>query len=93
VDLRGEPADARKIEARPVTPRARRDAYVYFDNDAKVRAPFDARSLAEKLDRAPECEPDAQFEERRLALARAGSRLTAEQAAERRIEASRRWKD
>lgn len=88
-----EPADARKIEARPVTPRARRDAYVYFDNDAKVRAPFDARSLAEKLDRAPECEPDAQFEERRLALARAGSRLTAEQAAERRIEASRRWKD
>jgi uncharacterized protein YecE (DUF72 family) len=28
--------------------RARRDVYVYFDNDAKVHAPFDALSLAEK---------------------------------------------
>ena len=26
-----------------------RDVYVYFDNDAKVRAPFDAMSLREKL--------------------------------------------
>ena len=26
-----------------------RDAYVYFDNDAKVRAPFDAISLARRL--------------------------------------------
>jgi uncharacterized protein YecE (DUF72 family) len=30
------------------------DVYVYFDNDAKVRAPFDAMSLMERLDlRAP----------------------------------------
>jgi uncharacterized protein YecE (DUF72 family) len=29
--------------------RARRDVYVYFDNDAKVKAPFDAMRLAEKL--------------------------------------------
>jgi uncharacterized protein YecE (DUF72 family) len=28
---------------------ARRDVYVYFDNDAKVHAPFDARKLAQKL--------------------------------------------
>jgi uncharacterized protein YecE (DUF72 family) len=30
--------------------RKSRDVYVYFDNDAKVRAPFDAMSLARKLD-------------------------------------------
>ena len=30
-------------------PRRPRDVYVYFDNDAKVRAPFDARSLRAKL--------------------------------------------
>ncbi len=28
---------------------APRDVYVYFDNDAKVRAPFDAMALAERL--------------------------------------------
>lgn len=28
---------------------ADRDAYVYFDNDAKVRAPYDARSLLDRL--------------------------------------------
>jgi uncharacterized protein YecE (DUF72 family) len=38
--------------AAPDLPPARRnarDVYVYFDNDAKVRAPFDARSLKAKL--------------------------------------------
>jgi uncharacterized protein YecE (DUF72 family) len=29
--------------------RARRDVFVYFDNDVKVHAPFDAARLAEKL--------------------------------------------
>lgn len=34
----------------PVKPRASgRDVYVYFDNDAKVRAPFDAAALAKRL--------------------------------------------
>src|ERR1700739_1179656 len=28
-----------------------RDIYVYFDNDMKVRAPFDARSLRERAQR------------------------------------------
>jgi len=32
-------------------PSRRRDVYVYFDNDAKVRAPFDAQSLMRKLDK------------------------------------------
>jgi uncharacterized protein YecE (DUF72 family) len=29
----------------------RRDVFVYFDNDAKVHAPFNAKTLAEKLRR------------------------------------------
>ena len=28
---------------------ARRDVYVYFDNDAKVRAPFDAQALQTRV--------------------------------------------
>ena len=31
-------------------PRIERDVYVYFDNDAKVRAPVDARELINKLE-------------------------------------------
>jgi uncharacterized protein YecE (DUF72 family) len=46
----GEPADARKI-APHLAParRAARDVYCYFDNDAKVHAPFDALQLSQKL--------------------------------------------
>ena len=29
--------------------RGKRDIYVYFDNDAKVHAPFDAKRLVERL--------------------------------------------
>lgn len=45
-----EPNDARLIEpdTRPA-PDKPRDVLVYFDNDAKVRAPVDARSLRAKL--------------------------------------------
>ena len=45
-----EPNDARLIapEMRPPRRNAR-DIYVYFDNDAKVRAPVDAHSLRVKL--------------------------------------------
>ena len=35
--------------AGPKAPARRRDVYVYFDNDAKVRAPFDAKSLIARL--------------------------------------------
>ena len=45
----GEPADARRVSTRPARPRARRDVYCYFDNDIKVRAPFDAESLRARL--------------------------------------------
>ena len=44
------PRDAARV-AGALAPRARksRDVYCYFDNDAKVHAPFDAMKLAEKL--------------------------------------------
>jgi uncharacterized protein YecE (DUF72 family) len=32
----------------PPAPRQERDVFVYFDNDTKVRAPFDAISLAHR---------------------------------------------
>lgn len=31
--------------------RAKRDVYVYFDNDAKVRAPFDAQALRQRVEK------------------------------------------
>jgi uncharacterized protein YecE (DUF72 family) len=40
--------DARTISSKPPRRRKRRDVYVYFDNDVKVHAPFDAMSLARK---------------------------------------------
>jgi uncharacterized protein YecE (DUF72 family) len=44
-----EPADANKISASRGRTCRNRDAYVYFDNDAKVKAPFDAKNLARRL--------------------------------------------
>jgi len=44
-----EPKDAARVIAKPGPKRARRDVYVYFDNDAKVRAPFDAQGLQERV--------------------------------------------
>ncbi|HEX6992906.1 MAG TPA: DUF72 domain-containing protein [Gammaproteobacteria bacterium] len=40
--------DARTI-GKPPAKRRRRDVYVYFDNDVKAHAPFDALRLAERL--------------------------------------------
>jgi uncharacterized protein YecE (DUF72 family) len=44
-----EPADARHVLDKPAKARKARDVYVYFDNDIKVKAPFDAMKLAGKL--------------------------------------------
>ncbi|HEY3917887.1 MAG TPA: DUF72 domain-containing protein [Stellaceae bacterium] len=41
-----EAPDGKRASPRPARPRRRRDVFVYFDNDAKVRAPFDAQALA-----------------------------------------------
>ena len=40
---------AKKIAPLAPPPRASRDIYCYFDNDMKVKAPFDARRLLRKL--------------------------------------------
>jgi uncharacterized protein YecE (DUF72 family) len=45
-----EPKDARKITSRKPPTRKPRDVYCFFDNtDVKLRAPFDAQTLARKL--------------------------------------------
>jgi len=44
-----EPPDAKRVLDEPARKRASRDVFVYFDNDVKVRAPFDAMRLAQKL--------------------------------------------
>jgi uncharacterized protein YecE (DUF72 family) len=44
----GSPKDAECVIDRSA-PRIPRDVFVYFDNDIKVRAPFDARTLRGKL--------------------------------------------
>ena len=41
----GRRADQVDAKVRP------RDVYIYFDNDAKVRAPFDAKGLEERVKR------------------------------------------
>lgn len=46
----GQVADARLASPDSAGPkRAARDVYVYFDNDVKVHAPYDAATLARKL--------------------------------------------
>jgi uncharacterized protein YecE (DUF72 family) len=48
----GEPSDAERVIDKPGPKRARRDVFVYFDNDRKVRAPVDAQALRERVERA-----------------------------------------
>src|SRR5256885_6534861 len=43
-----QPRDAKLISGREIDNKAR-DVFVYFDNDAKVHAPFDAINLGERL--------------------------------------------
>jgi uncharacterized protein YecE (DUF72 family) len=49
--------DGRKASAIPALPASTRDVYVYFDNDAKVRAPFDAIALQKRISEL-ECQQD-----------------------------------
>jgi uncharacterized protein YecE (DUF72 family) len=48
-----EPADAERVISQPADQPApktsSRDVFVYFDNDAKVRAPFDAQQLVARV--------------------------------------------
>jgi len=45
----GEPSDAQRVSARAPRKRLSRDVFCYFDNDQKVRAPFDAGRLMQRL--------------------------------------------
>ncbi|EZQ18506.1 DUF72 domain-containing protein [Pseudomonas sp. G11-1] len=47
-----QPEGARRLSEQGDSSSAERDIYCYFDNDIKVRAPYDARQLLEKLGRA-----------------------------------------
>ena len=49
----GEPHDAVRASGTRPAARRSRDVYCYFDNDVKVRAPFDAQRLLEKLGYPP----------------------------------------
>jgi len=44
-----EPANAKLISSKAPPKRAARDVFCYFDNDIKVKAPFDARKLMLRL--------------------------------------------
>jgi len=44
-----EVTDGKRAHQEPGQRRTTRDAFVYFDNDAKVRAPFDAESLRKRV--------------------------------------------
>jgi len=46
----GEPKDAVRVIGKTAAKRSKRDVFVYFDNDAKVRAPYNAQSLQQKVD-------------------------------------------
>jgi uncharacterized protein YecE (DUF72 family) len=48
-----EPQDAKLISPEESKPKKERDVYLYFDNDIKVHAPFDAIHLSELLVAAP----------------------------------------
>jgi uncharacterized protein YecE (DUF72 family) len=63
------PADALRASPRPPRARQSRDVYVYFDNDAKVHAPYDAIALraALGLDMPP---PSASFTGKELERSR-----------------------
>jgi len=57
-----EPDDAKHWSDKPPKKRRSRSVFVYFDNDVKVRAPFDAMRLADRLGpeaRSPHRDADA----------------------------------
>ena len=44
-----EVTDGTRVHPEPGPKRSSRDVFVYFDNDLKVRAPFDAQSLSKRI--------------------------------------------
>jgi uncharacterized protein YecE (DUF72 family) len=58
----GTSQGSRRISKDSPRTKSTRDVYVYFDNDVKVRAPFDAMSLAHRLNLGPPPEAPAELE-------------------------------
>jgi uncharacterized protein YecE (DUF72 family) len=54
----GTPQDAVRLTPPPPARKSGRDVFVYFDNDVKVHAPFDAMALAQSLGMQPEFPED-----------------------------------
>jgi uncharacterized protein YecE (DUF72 family) len=48
-----EPDDAERVIKSRASQKASRDVFVYFDNDAKVRAPVDAQGLIVRVEKLP----------------------------------------
>jgi uncharacterized protein YecE (DUF72 family) len=46
-----EPKDAKRVIKKTGSKRTARDVFVYFDNDAKVRAPIDAQGLTRRVEK------------------------------------------
>jgi uncharacterized protein YecE (DUF72 family) len=63
----GNPARAELVAAPAPRRRGGRDVYIYFDNDAKVRAPFDALGLARAVGQRPPDPPRLRRPRRRAA--------------------------
>jgi uncharacterized protein YecE (DUF72 family) len=56
----GEVYDGRRASAYDAPRRKRRDVFVYFDNDMKVRAPFDALQLRDRVNKLlADCVPNS----------------------------------
>jgi uncharacterized protein YecE (DUF72 family) len=47
----GESPDGRRVSQKSAKKMASRDVFVYFDNDAKIRAPFDAQGLIARMNK------------------------------------------
>jgi uncharacterized protein YecE (DUF72 family) len=57
----GEPRGARRISSAAPRQRSSRDVYCYFDNDVKVKAPFDAALLMRRLGQREGVTKDYEF--------------------------------
>lgn len=88
-----EPDDARRLDGRVRERQSGRDVYVYFDNtDVKLRAPFDAMALMQRLGLARDSSlpPPPRLETARVELGEKGSEQAVKKVSRKRIAASRK---
>jgi uncharacterized protein YecE (DUF72 family) len=71
-----EPGGTECVIRKPAAKLKARDVYVYFDNDAKVRAPFDAQALIKRVNEIlnRDTAPSSRDEQQRFGENAAGSR-------------------